>query len=140
MLSNIKMEASIVFQDELPILVDESLNFSTVYTFSRGFHIYMKDWSPKIDEVLEVVKEAENECDASAVAFKRNNSVSSYIVRHIDRHISKVIFQFLSLPGSAASAIVSGMRVNRGAGDGLEIPITVKFIGHSRYIVWITKK
>ena len=32
------------------------------------------------------------------------------------------------------------MRVNRGAGDGLEIPISVKFIGHSKSIEWITKK
>ena len=50
------MEASIVNQDEIPILVDESLNFLTVAMFSRGFHIYMKDWNPMIGEVLVVVK------------------------------------------------------------------------------------
>ena len=100
----------------------------------------MKDWNPMIGEVLEVVKEPENEYDPSAVAIKRNNGLSSYVVGHIGRHISKVVFQFLSLPGSAASATVSGMRVNRGAGDGLEIPISVKFIGHSKSIEWITKK
>ena len=81
-----------------------------------------------IDEVLEVVKEPENEYDPSAVAIKRNNGLSSYAVGHIGRHISKVVFQFLSLPGSAPSATVSGMRVNRGAGNGLEIPISVIFI------------
>ena len=41
---------------------------------------------------------------------------------------------------AAAYATVSGMRVNRGAGDGLEIPISVKFIGHSKSIKWIAKK
>ena len=60
-----------------------------------------------IDEVLEVVKEPENEYDPSAVAIKRNNGLSSYVVGHIGRHISKVVFQFLSLPGSAATATVS---------------------------------
>ena len=93
-----------------------------------------------IDKVLEVVKEPENEYDPSAVAIKRNNGLSSYAVGHIGRHISKVVFQFLSLPGTAAYTTVSGMRVNRGADDGLEIPITVKFIGHSRSIEWIRKE
>ena len=66
-----KMEALIVYQDEIPILVDESLNFSTVDTFSRGFHMYiMKDTNP-IGEVLEVVKEPDNEYDPSDVAIKR---------------------------------------------------------------------
>ena len=93
-----------------------------------------------IGEMLEVVKEPENEYDSSAVAIKRNNGLSSYVVGHIGHHISKVVFQFLSLPGSAASATVSGMTVNRGAGVRFEIPISVKFIGHSKSIEWITKK
>ena len=71
----------------------------------------MKDWSTKIGEVLEVVKEAENECDPSAVAITRYNSLCSHIVGYIGRHISKVVFLFLSLPGSPAYATVSGMRV-----------------------------
>ena len=95
-------------------MVDESLNFSIVDTFSRDFHIYMKDWSTKIGEVLEVVKEAENECDPSAVAITRYNSLCSHIVGYIGRHISKVVFLFLSLPGSPAYATVSGMRVRDG--------------------------
>ena len=100
----------------------------------------MKDWSTKIGEVLEVVKAAENECDPSAVAITRYNSLCSHIVGYICRHISKVVCQFLSLPGSAAYATVSSMRINRGAGDGLEIPIDVKLIGHSRSIEWIGRK
>ena len=100
----------------------------------------MKDWSTKIGEVLEVVKAAENECNPSAVATTRYNNLCSHIVGYIGRHISKVVCQFLSLPGSAAYATVSSMRVNRGAGDGLEIPITVTFIGHSKSIEWIRKK
>ena len=101
----------------------------------------MKDWSTKIGEVLEVVKEAKNECDTLAIAITRYNRVCSHIyVGYIGRHIRKVVFQFLSLPGSADYATVSGMRVNQGAGDGLEIPITVTFIGHSKSIEWIRKK
>ena len=72
--------------------------------------------------------------------IKWNNGLSSYVVGHIGRHISKVVFQFLSFPGSAATASVSDMRVNQGTGDGLEIPISVKFIGHSKCNEWITKK
>ena len=93
-----------------------------------------------IGEVSEVVKEPENEYDPSATSVKRINGLSSYVVGHIGRHISKVVFQFLSLPGSAPSGTVSGMRVNRGAGDVLKIPISVKFIEHSKSIEWIKKK
>ena len=95
----------------------------------------MKDWSTKIGEVLEVVKAAENECNPSAVATTRYNNLCSHIVGYIGRHISKVVCLFLSFPGSAAYATVSSMRVNRGAGDGLEIPIDVKLIGHSSHRV-----
>ena len=67
-------------------------------------------------------------------------TVSGDVPGHIGRHISKVIFQFLSLPGSTASAQVTGGRMNRGAGDELEIPIKMKLVGHKKYFEWINKK
>ena len=112
----------------------------TLDTHSRGFHAYMDIWNPKIGEELAILKEPENEHDKFAVAVKRNNTVSRDVVGHIGRHISKVIFQFLSLPGSTASAQVTGGRVNRGAGDGLEIPIKMKLVGHKKSVEWINKK
>ena len=47
------MESSIVFQDEIPILIDENLNFITLDTYSRGFNAYMGIWNPKIGEEFD---------------------------------------------------------------------------------------
>ena len=44
---------------------------------------------------------------------------------------------FLSLPGCTLSIEVTGKRVNRGAGYGLEIPANFHFYGPENAIVWI---
>ena len=62
------MEASIVFQDEIPILIDENLNF--LDTHSRGFHAYMDIWNPETGEELEIFKEPENKHDKIGVTVK----------------------------------------------------------------------
>ena len=65
------MEASIVFQDEIPKLIDENLNFMTLDTHYSGFHTYMDIWNPEIGEELEILKEPENKHDKFAVAVKQ---------------------------------------------------------------------
>ena len=65
------MEASIVFQDEITILIEENLNFMTLDTHYRGFHTYIDIWNPEIGEELEILKEPENEHDNFAVAIKQ---------------------------------------------------------------------
>ena len=63
------MEASIVFQDEIPILIDENLYFMTLHTHYRGF-TYMDICNPEIGKELEILKEPENKHDMFAVTVK----------------------------------------------------------------------
>ena len=79
------MEAPIGFQERIPILIDTQYPLS-----AKNF------------------KDPENEHDKFLVAVKRNNIVSRYVVGHIWRDISNVIFQFLFLPVSKSSAQETG--------------------------------
>ena len=46
----------------------------------------------------------------------------------------------MKLPNSKISCQVSGKRINRGAGFGLEVPVTYTFYGHEKAIKWIKSK
>ena len=43
--------------------------------------------------------------------------------------LSKTLNKFFRLPGSYGSYKVTGTRINRGIGVGLEIPIEIAFVG-----------
>ena len=46
-------------------------------------------------------------------------------------------FKFLQFQNHSIRVAVTGKRVNRGAGLGLEIPVDFIFYGDSRVIVWL---
>ena len=50
--------------------------------------------------------------------------------------LSKIFYRFLKLRFCSISAVVIGKRVNRGAGDGLEIPVEYKFFGDATAVSW----
>ena len=115
---------------ELPITLEEFSSY-TINTFSRGYHEYMSVWIPQIgDDSLFCRRELSNEYDEYAAAivavdyFKREE-----VVGHLPLFLSKTLNTFLRLPGSYASCKVTGTRINRGIGVGLEIPIEITFVG-----------
>ena len=56
------------------------------------------------------------------------------------RNISKFVCKFLKLPNWKISCKLKGMRLNRSAGYGLEIPVIYTFNGHEKAIEWIKSK
>ena len=60
-----------------------------------------------------------------------------WYVAHVSIHLSKIFHRFLKLPFCSISGVVIGKRVNRGAGDGLEILVEYKFFGDARAVSWI---
>ena len=110
-------------------------------TYVRGYHAYMNIWGPLLGKCLKCVKEPTNEVDKHAVAVVRINSLSKeVVVGHVPKFISMIVSMFLSLPGCTLSIEVTGKRVNRGAGYGLEIPANFHFYGPENAIVWIRSK
>ena len=90
-----------------------------ICSYVRGYHEYSDLWTPTIGQVLRVKPEPTNEKDWNAVAVFKEDM----IVRHVPRNLSPRLFQFLRRD---VNKEVTGQKVNRGAGYGLEIPCTYR--------------
>ena len=75
----------------------------------------MKIRNPVVGAVLVCTRETDNPHDNYAVSIIRN----SYVVGHVSLGLSKTFSKFLCLPVSTMLCIVTGKRLNRGAGLGL---------------------
>ena len=120
--------------EPLPIVIDKANSFS-FNSYARGYHAYMKIWNPVDGEVLVYTQETDNSHDNYAVSIIRN----SYVVGHVSLGLSKTFSNFLSLPASTILCIVTGKRLNCGAGLGLEIPVMYQVRGHEKALQWLQK-
>ena len=80
-------------------------------------------------------KKTDNPHDNYAVSIIRN----SYVVGHVSLGLSKTFSKFLCLPVSTMLCIVTGKRLNRGAGLGLEILEMYQTKGHENALQWLEK-
>ena len=112
----------------IPIWVMKDSSTFQCESFVRGCHVYMNIWEPLVGECIKSRKEPTNEMDKTAVAVIRINSYSEeVVVGHVAKNMSKIVFMFLSLPHCALDIFVTGKRINRGGGYGLEIPANFYF-------------
>ena len=88
------------------------------------------------DKNLSLKLESENLHDKYAVAVLSEGRV----VGHVPKNLSKLFHQFLRIPNSTIGCKITGKRVNRGAGYGLEIPAEYSFIGAVKAVEWVEKK
>ena len=89
-------------------------------------HVYKEVWTPTTGELLLFRREPSNISDQSAVG-------EDSVVGHLTCNIASVISQFLRRDINKGFVEVTGDRVNRGAGYGLEIPCTYRFYGPKLY-------
>ena len=101
-----------------------------VTSYIRGYHAYKATWSPSIGEARPLKREPENVQDSFAVAVRRNDEV----VGHIPFNLAPIVSAFLRRSTNRAIAEVTGSKVNRGAGYGLEVPCKYHFFGPKEYI------
>ena len=120
--------------EPLPIFIDKANSFS-FNSYAIGYHAYMKIWNPVNGAVLVCTRETDNPHDNYAVSIIRN----SYVVGHVPLGLSKTFSNFLSLPVSTMLCIVTGKRLNRGAGLGLEILVMYQVRGHEKALQWLGK-
>ena len=91
----------------------------------------MDIWKPKVgDENFCLKSENENQHDKFAVAIV----LEERIVGHVPKHLSKIFHQFVKIPNCIIGCKVTGKRVNRGAGCGVEIPVQYRFIGAKKEV------
>ena len=109
----------------------------TLHSYVGGYHAYMNIWNPKLGgNDVEVKHKVSNEHDKLAIAIFH----SKRIVGHVPKNLRKFFYQFLSLPNCIISCEVTGKRVNRGGGYGIEIPVKYTFLGPNKAIEWIEKR
>ena len=82
--------------------------------------------------MLELVPEEDNEHDDFAVTIKFEDR----IVGHVPKNLSKIMNRFTKIPSCSLRCKVTGERVNRGAGCGLEIPVVHELIGPENAVDW----
>ncbi len=99
-------------------------------SFVRGYHAYKEQWEPWIGEVLPLERDPTNPEDRHAVAIKN----SSGTVGHVPFNLAPVLSTFLMRSSNKGMVEVTGNKVNRGAGYGLEIPCKYHLFGSHLYI------
>lgn len=102
----------------------------TIESFIRGYHAYMDVWTPVEDEMLRLIPEPSNSVDRNAVAVMKEDQV----VGHIPYNLAPIVSLFLKRDVNKAFARVTGEKINRGAGYGLEIPCVYQFNRPKAYI------
>ena len=128
LLKNIENEIPLVLLKEKSYILD---------SFVRGFHVYMDIWDPKVgDGDILLEPEETNEHDEFTLAVLSEGRT----VGHVPRNFSKTMKLFMRLPGCSILCKVTGKRVNRGAGYGLEIPVSYKFVGADKAVDWVEEK
>ena len=70
-----------------------------------------------------------NHADKSAVAVMKLDTV----VNHVPYNLASIFSQFLKRDFNKATVEITGERVNRGAGYGLEVPCKSCLCGHKPY-------
>ena len=119
--------------EPLPIVIDKANSFS-FNSYARGYHAYMKIWNPADGAVLVCKQETDNPRDNYCSIFR-----NSYVVGHVPLGLSKTFSNFISLPVSTILCIVTGKRLNREAGLGLEILVMCQARGHEKALQWLEK-
>ena len=109
---------------EIDIVIDNHFTQSCFESYVPRFHVYKTVWLPLIgEENLKCRHEQNNKEDEFAIGVYRNDLEKEILVGHMPRNISKFVHNFLKLPNSKISCQVSGKRINRGTGFGLEVPV-----------------
>ena len=102
-----------------------------ISSYVRGVHAYKHLWQPRAGQILTLQREPENAHDAFAVAVKNHDSLT---VGHVPKKLASLFSHFLKRDCNKAVAEITGKRINRGGGLGLEAPAIYKLFGPSQYL------
>ena len=61
------------------------------------------------------------------------------MVGQVSKNLSKISHQFIKIPNCTIGFKITGKRVSRNVGYGLEIPVQYRFIGAKKAIEWVEK-
>ena len=97
----------------------EIISCHEIHSYIRGYHVYKDNWIPAIGQVLLLKREPENAHNRNSVSVTTS---CGEIVGHVPYNLAPILSQFLRRDINKGSTEMSGERINRGGGYGLEIP------------------
>ena len=103
-----------------------------VNLFIRGLHVCQSIWTPVAGEVLLLKREPDNAYDRYAVAVIGQSDGGT--VGHIPYNLAPILSPFLVRDFNKGVAEITGSKINRGAGYGIEVPCTYRLYGSRRYV------
>ena len=106
---------------------------STVFeidSYVRGYHAYMDVWQPQVGEVLTLQREPHNPQDQQAVSVVR----SGLTVGHVPYNLAPSLSNFLKRAFNKETAEITGDKVIRGGGYGLQVPCIYRLYGPKAYV------
>ena len=98
-----------------------------IQSFERGYHAYMNSWTPVIGQTLIVKREPTNPKDKNAVALYEDNSILGHVPYKLAPYLS-------TRDVNKVFADLTGEKVNRSAGYGLEIPCVYRIYEPKAYV------
>ena len=130
----------IPFDVEISILTNNSFSAVKHNLYSRGYHAYMDIWKSLIgDDSLSCKREDNSIHDENAAAVIHSKHIGLHAIGYVPFLYSSTFKTFLSLPNHTMRVLVTGKRINRGAGYGLEIPVEYAFNGNEKTLQWAKK-
>ncbi len=97
----------------------------------RGYHEYMRFWTPQIDEILSTEIEGSNLHDRYAVAVQ-NEELGT--VGHVPKKISRLCHSFLSRGGDIEVRILGRRKRSDLPQGGLDVPCLLTFNGKQQLV------
>ena len=125
-----------------------------VNSFVRGYHEYVDIWQPAISSEHSLRREPGNEVDKNAVAVVQetqsgNTTRASSKAEPLNTHPNEIavgmeivghVPKLLKRASNSGTVVVTGKRINKGAGYGLELPCEFKFQGDKYSCDWLKEK
>ena len=99
-------------------------------SFVRGYHAYQDIWQPTVGDILPLRREPSNDKDSLAVSIIKNGN----IVGHMPCNLAPLVSYFLMREVNKGLVELTGEKINRGAGMGLELPCIYRLYGPRPYL------
>ena len=110
-------------------IITGNLEVVEIISFVRGYHAYKDIWDPVVGQMLQLRRQPDNNEDSHAVAVLNEET----IVGHMPYNLAPIVERFLRREVNKGFTEVTGNKVNRGAGYGLEIPCVYRLYGPKVY-------
>ena len=134
-----------------------------VNSFVRGYHKYLDIWRRAISSEHSLRQEPGNEEDKNVVAVVQGTqsgntmrassqaeplnthpneiAVGMEVAGRVPKLMAQWVTKFLKVPASnSGTVVITGKRINGGAGYGLELPCEFKFQGDKYSCDWLKEK